>query len=237
MRQLFITGGSSDIGVSVIRAFLNKNYQVIAQKFNSQPSFNELEMNTENLTSIKIDFSNYSNLERSIAKHTSLIEKSDVLVNAAAVFEPSKFYDISSAQILNALTINVIPSLILMKTIAPKMVERKWGRILNISSIGVKFGGGSNSFCYALSKHAMEFMPAIHKNWAAHNVLINTLRLGVVETRFHKTNPEKDLSLRTSLIPAGRMANTEEVAAMVEWLCSSKNSFTTGQTISMAGGE
>jgi len=88
-----------------------------------------------------------------------------------------------------------------------------------------------------LSKHAMEFMPAIHKNWAAHNVLINTLRLGVVETRFHKNNPEKDLSLRMSLIPAGRMANTEEVAAMVEWLCSSKNSFTTGQTISMAGGE
>ena len=67
------------------------------------------------------------------------------------------------------------------------MLERKWGRILNCSSIGVKFGGGVNSYNYAFSKNCLEFIPNAHKEWANRNVLINNLRIGVTNTKIHKS--------------------------------------------------
>ena len=99
---------------------------------------------------------------------------------------------ITPDNLLRAFTINVIPSFLFARTLVPAMIERGWGRIVNLSSIGVKFGGGSKTFCYSLSKHALEFFPSDHKNWASKNVLINTLRVGVTDTRAHTIDPEKD---------------------------------------------
>ena len=56
------------------------------------------------------------------------------------------------------------------------MAKKKWGRILNCSSIGIKFGGGFNSFNYSLSKHSLEFMPNNYKHWAKKNVFINLFK-------------------------------------------------------------
>ena len=53
------------------------------------------------------------------------------------------------------------------------MISHKWGRILNCSSIGIKIGGGKNSFNYSLSKHCLEFIPNSYKFWAENNVFIN----------------------------------------------------------------
>ena len=117
------------------------------------------------------------------------------------------------------------------------MLERGWGRIVNLSSIGVKFGGGSKTFCYSLSKHALEFFPHDHKTWAARNILINTLRVGVTDTRIHKVDPEKDMNQRISMIPMARMATPDEIANVVCWLGSDQNSYMTGQVITASGGE
>ena len=117
------------------------------------------------------------------------------------------------------------------------MIKRGWGRIVNLSSIGVKYGGGKKTFCYSLSKHALELFPQDHKTWAASNVLINTLRVGVTDTRMHKVDPDKDMSERVSMIPIGRMAMPDEIANTVCWLGSEQNSFITGQVITAAGGE
>jgi 3-oxoacyl-[acyl-carrier protein] reductase len=153
------------------------------------------------------------------------------------LLEPVSFFDMTAENLLQAFTINVIPSILFTRTLVPSMIDRNWGRIVNLSSIGVKFGGGSNTFCYSLSKHALEFFPQDHKIWAASNVLINTLRVGVTDTRMHKANPDKDMSERVSMIPMKRMATPDEIANAVYWLGSEKNSFITGQVVAAAGGE
>ena len=68
-------------------------------------------------------------------------------------------------------------------------------------------------------------------------MFINTLRVGVTDTRMHKVDPNKDMSERVSMIPIKRMAVPEEIASTVYWLGSEENSFITGQVITAAGGE
>ena len=58
-------------------------------------------------------------------------------------------------------------------------------------------------------------MPANHMTWAAHDVFVNALRIGVTDTRFHLQDPDKDMDARVALIPAGRMATPEEIATNI----------------------
>ena len=118
------------------------------------------------------------------------------------------------------------------------MLSKNWGRILNCSSIGVKFGGGMNSYNYSLSKHCLEFIPNSYKAWAKRNVFINNLRIGVTNTKIHK-RMKKDLkmSARLKLIPMNRMAEPSEISKYINDLVTEKNSFMTGQTITVSGGE
>jgi 3-oxoacyl-[acyl-carrier protein] reductase len=124
-----------------------------------------------------------------------------------------------------------------MQTIAPVMVTRGWGRIVHLSSIGVKFRGGSSTFCYSLSKHAMEFLPSCTKDWAAHDVFVNIIRVGITDTRLHSSEPNKDMTKRVSLIPTKRMAQPEEIAKSIFWCGSEENTFMSRQVIEIAGGE
>ena len=119
-----------------------------------------------------------------------------------------------------------------------KMLKYKYGRIINCSSIGVKYGGGTNSFNYSFSKHSSEFIPNVYKFWAKKNVLINNLRIGLTNTKIHKKNYKKKvLSKRINLVPMQRMASTEEIADFIIKIIDEKNSYMTGQTLSVSGGE
>ena len=236
-RQIFITGASSEIGCAICKLYLAEGYRVIGHYYKGQPAFFDLVESSPDMTALQIDFTDPQNLEDALKENVKTFLDTDVVINASAIYEGLPFADITAPAILRNMTVNVLPGLLLMRTIVPAMVERGWGRIVHLSSIGVKFGGGSNSFAYALSKHAMEFMPSDHKGWAARNVFVNVIRVGVTDTRFHDNNPDKNLSERVALIPAGRMARPDEIAKAAYWYGSENNSFTTGQVIAVAGGE
>ena len=103
--------------------------------------------------------------------------------------------------------------------------------------MGLSFFWRSKSFCYALSKHALEYLPADHKVWASGNVLINTVRVGLADAKFHKNDPTKNMAERVKMIPAGRMASPDEIAEIVFWYGSGQNTFITGEVISASSGE
>jgi len=119
------------------------------------------------------------------------------------------------------------------------MLAQKWGRILNCSSIGVKFGGGKNSYNYSLSKHCLEFIPSSYKGWAKKNVFINNLRIGVTNTKIHRKmkRTKSKIRDRLKLIPVNRMAEPKEISGYIINLATSSNSYMTDQTITVSGGE
>ena len=117
------------------------------------------------------------------------------------------------------------------------MSKKKYGRILNCSSIGVKFGGGRFSYNYSLAKHLLEFIPIEIRELAKDNILINNLRVGVVKTKLHKKIKNKNLKNRIKLIPINRAASVDEISEFIYNLSSEKNSYITGQVIAISGGE
>lgn len=238
MRQALITGASSNIGMAICQQYLSAGYRVIAQYRRDKSGLAQLaKKGGPKFVARKVDFADPSAVDTLLGAEWELFSATDVLINGAAARQQIPFAEISAATILHHLTINLIPGLLLMRRLGPVMVERGWGRIVHLGSIGVKFGGGEDSFCYSLTKHGMEFMPAIHREWAARNVFVNTLRVGLTETRSYGDMPKPILANRVALIPAGRMASPSEIAEAVFWLGSESNSWTTGQVIAVAGGE
>jgi NAD(P)-dependent dehydrogenase (short-subunit alcohol dehydrogenase family) len=145
--------------------------------------------------------------------------------------DKKSFENTNLKSILKSLTINAILPMLIEKMLVKEMLLKKWGRILNCSSIGVKFGGGTNTYNYSLSKHCLEFIPASYKNWAKRNVFINNLRIGVTNTKIHK----KMKIIKSKM--KKRMAEPVEISAYITNLTTDSNSYMTGQTITVSGGE
>jgi NAD(P)-dependent dehydrogenase (short-subunit alcohol dehydrogenase family) len=117
------------------------------------------------------------------------------------------------------------------------MIKKKWGRITNISSIGVKFGGGQNSYEYSLSKHFNEFIPSNLRKIAKYNVFYNVIRIGLTNTKIHKNIVNKNLHKRIALIPIKKMAEPIDIANYIYYISSIKNKFITNEVLNIVGGE
>ena len=236
MKHVLILGGSSDIGVKVASLFLRKNWLVTAHYFKNKSQLAYLKSRKLNL--IKLDFSkiNNSNINKVINKKFS--DKYDSVINLVGFIDNKSFENTNLNSILHSLKINAIIPTLIVRKIKNSMLNKKWGRILNCSTIGIKFGGGEYSYNYNLAKHSLEFIPNKFKIWAKSNVLINNLRIGHTKTKIHK-RMKKTLkgNKRIKLIPISRMAEASEMANYIFYLSSEKNSYMTGQTISVSGGE
>ncbi|CAK0780091.1 SDR family oxidoreductase [Azospirillaceae bacterium] len=238
MKTAFVAGASSDIGLAVCRRYVDAGWRIVAHYRAMRPEFEcFLSENSHAVVSWRCDFSDLGALESALRDDPSFFTRADALIVLAACMPKTDFLSVTAQDIAATFAVNVIPGLLLMKTIGPAMVERGFGRIVHGSSIGVKFGGGKDSFCYSLSKHAQEFIPNAARKWAALNVLVNVARIGVTDTRAHAHFPQKNLDDRVQLIPAKRMATREEVAEALYWLGSEKNGYISGQTLPISGGE
>jgi len=235
MRTALITGASSDIGIALCRLYLEAGWRVVGHFRTPRSELKAL--HGSSFETWQCDFSDTARLEGVLREEPAFFRRADALVNLAAAVEPGRFEDARATDILAALCVNLVPGLLLAQSIGPAMAERGFGRIVHASSIGVKFGGGSESFVYSLSKHAQEFIPAVCRKWAERNVFTNVLRIGVTDTRIHHRMPGRDPAERAALIPAKRMAAPEEIAQALLWFGSEANGFTSGQVVAVAGGE
>ena len=164
--------------------------------------------------------------------------KYDEFVNLIGFVDKVSLKKTNLKKLFKIFKINTFFPMLIMKKIIEGMLKNSYGRILNCSSIGVKFGGGYNSFNYSFSKYALEFIPIAYKEWAKKNVLINNLRIGVTNTKIHKKmNKHQELKERIKLIPMNRMAKPEEISNYISFLISKKNSYMTGETLVASGGE
>jgi 3-oxoacyl-[acyl-carrier protein] reductase len=238
VRTVFVVGASSAIGLAVCRLYLDHGWGVLAHFNKNRQGLDKLLSESDGrLELIQIPFGQHAVLEEQLSSLRSRYIHCDALVTCAATLVPREFNKLDLQSVIDHLSINLFPSLLLMRDLGSNMASRGWGRIVHLGSIGVKFGGGKNSFAYALSKHALELFPQESRSWAKNNVLINTIRVGVTRTSMHDSDKKKDLQHRASLIPMKRVAEPWEIAQNVWFLGSELNSLITGQVIAVSGGE
>ena len=229
-KKVLILGGSSDIGKETVNYYLEKGWKVFCHYNNNN------HLKKKNLEIFKLNFLSSSKIIENKVNEIKR-NKFDAIVNLVGYIDNKSFSNFRINDLEKSLRVNSIIPLYIIKKIVPHMIKNQFGRILQTSSIGVKFGGGNNTFNYSVSKKVNEFIPKDNKIWAANNVLMNSLIIGVTKTKIHNKINNKNLNLRKKLIPMRRFAKTSEIAKYIYFLTSEQNTYITGQIMSISGGE
>lgn len=161
----------------------------------------------------------------------------DVLVNSAGIIGPNKpFTEVTDDEWAATFAVNVTGVFQMCRAFVPGMVERGWGRVVNVASIAGK-EGNPNLSAYSASKAAvLGLTKSLGKELATSGVLVNAVAPAVIETPMNAATAPAVLDRLVSLIPMHRMGSAREVAELVAWLASDRCSFSTGAVYDISGG-
>lgn len=232
-KKVLILGGSSDIGIEVIKKFLKDKWIVIAHY--SKNSHELKKIKNKNLKIFKYDLRDIYNFEKFLNEN-SLFTDINSFISLTGYINSANFSEIKIIDFYDHINVNYLSNLIILKKILPKMKKNNFGRVLLSSSTGVKFGGGETTPLYSLTKYMNEFFFSSYNEFFKKNVLINTIRIGLTKTKLHK-KIKKNLAKRIQLIPIKRMASTKEVANYIFIYSTEFNTLTTRKIIDVTGGE
>ena len=235
IKSVLILGASSDIGISVVKKFINEGWYVFAHGNKNTKQLKKL----DNLNNkIKIIKSNLNNT-KDIKKLIKIISNKKIasFVNLVGYLDNISYSRTDLKSLIKSLTINTLAPNLIKRSLIKNMEKLKFGRILHLSSIGVKYGGSDFTYNYSFSKHALEYIPSYFKKLTKKNILTNVLRVGVVNTKLLRKIRGKNIRIRKNLIPIKRLANTKEISETIYNLASEKNTYISGEIIAIAGGE
>ena len=170
----------------------------------------------------------------SIAEETrAVLGPPTVLVNNAAVRRETPFLEISPAEWREVVSITLDGAFLCARAVLPDMIAAGWGRIVNIAGLSGQTGASHRAHVVAAKAGLIGFTKALALEYAAHNITINAVSPGQIETSRAGPEPSHHAEQR---VPIGRRGRPEEVAAMVGYLVSDRAAFVTGQTLNVNGG-
>lgn len=167
----------------------------------------------------------------------ALTEPVDILVNDAGINRLGGVTAFSDADLEDTMRINLVAPIRLARGLIPGMMRRKYGRIVNISSIW-SVVSKPGRLTYSVSKSGLNaFTRSLAVEVAPYNILVNAVAPGYVNTELtRQNNTEQDLQNICETIPMQRLAEPEEIARLVTFLCSEQNTYLTGQCLIIDGG-
>jgi len=214
--KALITGGTSGIGLAIKNVFEQNGIRVYT------PDMNEL------------DLSSIDSL-RSFCKRTPF--DFDLLINNAGVNPIESFVDLKEDQIDETLAVNFRSHFILTQHAVPYMIRQRFGRLVITSSIWSVVSKEKRSI-YAATKAALNALTrTLAIELGPSNILVNAIAPGFINTELTRANNStEELKKIAESLPLKKLAEPSEVAELVYFLCSEKNTFITGQTIIIDGG-
>lgn len=241
-RYALVTGASGGIGHAIAEQLLRGGFHVAAHYCRQAGRIHDLRgaPGEASCRGFQADFTRRGDVERLWADVLAWTRgRLDVLVNnAGAVLCSTDLDSITDDAWDGTFAINVKAPFLLTRAALDVMRERHTGCVVNISSVGVKFGGSPETAHYSASKAALEALTrSFAKVGAPFNVRVNAVQAGVTDTEFHAKVGRRDLKTRCALVPLGRAARPDEIANVVTFLVSDESSFITGAIVAVTGGE
>ncbi|WP_250527812.1 SDR family NAD(P)-dependent oxidoreductase [Caballeronia sp. GAWG2-1] len=237
-RVAVVTGGAQGIGFAVGRRLLASGARLAIWDINpagmdeAREQLGEHDVHFE-----RVDIADYASVQAAVAGTLKAAGRIDILINNAAIVGPNATlieYPIDIWK--QVMDIDVNGTFHCCRAVAPVMIDQNYGRIVNLSSVAGKEGNPSAA-AYSSAKAAVIAMTkSLGKELASHDIAVNCVTPAVARTPGAMEQSPEHIRYMLGKIPRGRFLELDEAAAMIAWLASEENSFTTGAVFDLSGG-
>jgi acetoacetyl-CoA reductase len=236
-RIALVTGGSRGIGAAISKALQAAGYTVAATFAGNAEAAAAFTAAT-GIKTYKWDVADYEACKAGVAQVTSDLGPVDVLVNNAGITRDAPFHKMSPQQWHDVINTNLTGMFNMTHNVWPGMRDRKFGRVINISSINGQKGQFAQANYAAAKAGDIGFTKALAYEGARAGITVNVVAPGYINTEMMSTIPEKVMNeVILPQIPVGRLGEADEIARAVVFLASDQAGFITGSTLSANGGQ
>lgn len=238
-RHAVVTGGAQGIGLSVAIRLLASGASVsLWDRDGSTLDTAKAQLSSKGSVSTQIvDVSDPESVNGATTATVAEHGKIDILVANAGIAGPNhKSWEYPVDAWKQVIDINLTGVFLCCRAIVPHMLRQEYGRIVNLASIAGK-EGNANASAYSASKAGViAFTKSLGKETANKNIAVNCITPAAARTRIFDQMSQEHIDFMLSRIPRGRFLEVDEISAMVAWLVSEENSFTTAAVFDLSGG-
>ena len=235
-KKALITGASGGIGKEIAKVLIEHNAEVCV----SGRNYEELNALKKSLGKkchlVTCDLSKKDEIIELVKKADEFMGYIDILVNNAGITKDNIFLRMSENEWEDVLNVNLNSTFNILKLITKGMVKRKYGRIINISSV-VGVTGGAGQVNYSASKAGLiGLTKSLSQEIATRNITVNCIAPGFIETPMTEKLDDKRKDAILNSIPMNRIGKPKDLSSAIIFLASQESSYITGQTLHINGG-
>ncbi len=238
-RTALITGASRGIGEAIARRLASEGASVVLAARTAEALakvVGEIRASGGKAEALPLDLAQASSIEAGVKAVLATHGSVDVLVNNAGVTEDKLLLRMSKEAWDRVLATNLTGVFLLTQAVAKSMLRRRYGRIVNVTSI-VAIMGNAGQANYAASKAGLiGFTKSVARELASRNITCNAVAPGFIATAMTERMTEEARQTLSGQIPLGRLGTPEDVAGAVAFLASEEASYMTGHVLNVSGG-
>jgi len=237
-----VTGGMGGLGESISIKLADAGYKVVVTYSPSNTKFRtwleEMKSRGHAFAAYPVDVVNYDDCAAKVAQMQREAGPIDILVNNAGITRDMTFKKMTKADWDAVMRTNLDSCFNMTKQVMDGMLERSWGRVINVASVNGQKGAFGQTNYSAAKAGIHGFTKALALECARKGVTVNTISPGYIGTKMVTAIPKEILDSKIlPQIPIGRLGKPEEVAGLIIYLCSEEAAFVTGANISINGGQ
>jgi 2-dehydro-3-deoxy-L-rhamnonate dehydrogenase (NAD+) len=233
-----LTGGADGLGFALASRLAVQGAKVVLFDLNEEKLSRAKMALGDRCRTVLVNVTQPAEVQRAVGAVWDEFTRIDILVNSAGITGRTnmKSHEVDLEDFQRVMQLNVLGSLITFQAVAPIMLKRNYGRVLNIASIAGK-EGNAGMLAYSTSKAAVIGMTKVQgKDYAETGLIINALAPAVIRTELVEKMPEEQVKYMTDKIPMKRCGTLDEFAATAAFIVSPENSFSTGFCFDLSGG-
>jgi 2-dehydro-3-deoxy-L-rhamnonate dehydrogenase (NAD+) len=238
-RHSVVTGGAQGIGLSIASRLLASGASVSLWDYDRAVLNAAIEQlrHAGFVSAEVVDVSKPPSVRNAVESTIGKHQKIDILVANAGIAGPNhKTWEYPLEEWQRVVNVNLLGVFYCCHAILPHMLNRNYGRIVNVASVAGK-EGNPNASAYSASKAGViALTKSLGKETAANNIAVNCITPAAARTRIFEQMSKEHVDYMLSKIPRGRFVEVDEISAMVAWLVSEENSFTTAAVFDLSGG-